>query len=173
MVRVFIYFPKQFTAVTKSKDDLLQPFLFANFPCPMLRWGTSICRLTFPGSRTTEQHSSAPRIPPSQENAQWPVKPQIKGLCAYSFGKAPDFHRIPLPARGKGTLRNTCTSFNTMFFSLLNNMIILKKISNVNISIYFSYWFPNTNFIKNQKKISVGKANAPYLTMDTERLLLF
>ena len=132
-------FSKTITAVTKSEDDLLQPFLFANFPCPMQRWDTSICRLTFPGSRTTEQHSSAPRIPPSQANAQWPVQPQIKGLCAYSFGKAPDFHRIPLPARGKGTLRNTCTSFNTMFFSLLNNMIILKKISNVNISIYFSY----------------------------------
>lgn len=63
-------FSKTITAVTKSEDDLLQPFLFANFPCPMQRWDTSICRLTFPGSRTTEQHSSAPRIPPSQENAQ-------------------------------------------------------------------------------------------------------
>ena len=109
-------FSKTVTAVTKSEDDLLQPFLFANFPCPMLRWGTSICRLTFPGSRTTEQHSSAPQILPSQANAQWPVQPQIKGLCAYSFGKAPDFHRIPLPTRGKSTLRNTCTSFITMVF---------------------------------------------------------
>ena len=34
-------FSKTITAVTKSEDDLLQPFLFANFSCPMLRWGTA------------------------------------------------------------------------------------------------------------------------------------